>query len=324
MKKQKQKSEAKSKKTKIESKRTGLKLKQKPKAKSKFSQQKKPKQIQKSKKAITKSKNKFKFKNTIILSSLIVLVYLALSPTLLFIPTSTLLAFGFNWGNLVGLFTYSFLHISPAHLVGNLILLLSVGFIAESKLSSKEFYGIYLTAGALSAVVYGFLFPQNYLVGASAAISALLAIAFIIDIKKTLVFVLFASLMISIISPELQVLTQTKFAELQEQSYQLQKSLKEVNNKIAIAKSLNKSKEASELIENKSKQIQQFNKTSNNLLVVNQGIEREKHAQTSPLVHLAGAFTGIGYLFLFRRELIWKIPSQIMPRNWLQKSLKKN
>jgi len=262
-------------------------------------------------------------KKTIFLSLIIALVYVILSPTLLYIPTKTLLDFGFNSTNPIGLITYTFLHISPSHLIGNLILLLAVGFIAEKKLNYKQYYLVYLIAGATSAIVYSLLFPENYLVGASAAISALLAIAFIIDIKKTFIMVLFASLIISLISPELQALTQQKFNQLQNKSNQLEQNLNQINAQIKKAKQLNKTDEIKKLIENKSKQIQEYNKTTTQVLVVDEGMKREKHAQTSPLVHLTGAFTGLAYLFLFRRELVWKLPSQIIPQNLLQKNLKK-
>ena len=193
----------------------------------------------------------------------------------------------------------------------------------RKKLSSKEYFSVYITAGVASALVYGSLFPQNYLVGASAAISSLLAIAFVIDIKKTLVAVAAAALIISIISPQVQAYTLIKYNELQNQQSQLQNKIQETNQQIAIAQEQNNTQQEQKLNKTKVEQVSKFNQTSSKALTVDEGIKREKHAQTSALVHLTGAFIGLAYLFLFRRELIWQLPSQILPQDWLHRNLKK-
>ena len=271
-----------------------------------------------------KSSKKLSYKKTLILSLSLVLIYSCLSKSFLFIPTKVLLLLGFNLANPFGLLTYSFIHISPMHLIGNLILLLSVGFIAEQKLSSKEYFGIYLIAGASAALVYGLLFPKNYLVGASAAISSLLAIAFVVDIKKTLVAIIIASISISLISAPVHSFTMIKYEQLQNKQSQAQEKIIQINSEIKKAVAQNQTSKAEQLNKTKQSQVKQFNETSTQALVINEGIKREEHAKTSPLVHLTGAFIGLGYLFLFRRKLIWEIPSQILPRNLLQKNSKKN
>ncbi len=253
-------------------------------------------------------------KKTIGLAAAIIIPYLVLSVKFLYIPTSYLLMLGFNWQNLLGLLTYSFMHISPSHLIGNIVLLLSVGFIAETKLSTKEYFGVYFTAGIVSALVYGVMFPENYLVGASAAISALLAVAFIIDIKKAFVSIIIASIVISFASPVLQAVTKSEFEKLQNKTSEITEKVTELNKQIQEAKQKNLTEQAEVLEKQKQEQVNELNKTSIQQIVIDEGIEREEKAKTSPLVHLAGAFTGLGYVFIFRRELVWQLPSQIMPR----------
>ncbi len=271
-----------------------------------------------------RKKQKASYRKTLILSILLAISYILLSKHFLYIPTKYLLLLGFNISNPLGLITYSFVHISPMHLIGNLILLLSIGFIAEQKLSSKEYFAVYLTAGAASAIVYGILYPQNYLVGASAAISGLLAIAFIVDIKKTLVAIVIASISISLISSPVHSFTLIEYEKMQNQQNQIQEKISELNTQIQKAIASNQTEIASQLNKTKQNQVQRLNKTSTETLVVNEGMKREEHAKTSPLVHLTGAFIGLAYLFLFRRELIWQLPSQILPQNLLQKNSKKN
>jgi len=243
---------------------------------------------------------------------------------MLFIPNKTLITFAFNFQNPIGLLSYAFFHISPSHLFGNLILLLAVGFIAEKKLSSREFAFVFMTAAVASALVYGLLFPENYLVGASAAISAFLAIAFIIDFKKTIFLVVIASMLTILISPLLLSYTEIKVNELNQRSELLEKQLNETNKAIEKALQENDSEQVQTLSLIKQTKINEFNNTLIAKNILTEGVEREESSQTSPLVHLTGAFVGLAYLWLFKRDVLWEMPYQIIPQKYLHKNLKKN
>ncbi len=91
-------------------------------------------------------------------------------------------AFGMNTGqfSVVDVFSHQFLHGGWSHLIGNMIFLLICGFAVEASLGSRRFLLFYLIGGAGGGLFY-YLMHQlfssgtTYLVGASGAISAVLA-----------------------------------------------------------------------------------------------------------------------------------------------------
>jgi rhomboid protease GluP len=77
------------------------------------------------------------------------------------------------------LFTATMLHGSPAHLIGNLITFLTVGFLLEPMIGIGWFSAIYFSGGFVGAVVSMMLnAPDALSVGASGAIMATLAALF--------------------------------------------------------------------------------------------------------------------------------------------------
>lgn len=84
--------------------------------------------------------------------------------------------------NPVQWFTALFMHAGPGHLLGNLAFLFVFGVVVEGKIGSLQTLGIYLSVGVLvNAImqVVGFCVgSEAFLLGASAAISSLMIIAF--------------------------------------------------------------------------------------------------------------------------------------------------
>lgn len=70
------------------------------------------------------------------------------------------------------LFSAMFLHADLAHLMLNMIALLSFGSLLESKIGTKRFLQVYLTGGLLANIVGAFVYTAA--LGASAAISAVI------------------------------------------------------------------------------------------------------------------------------------------------------
>ncbi|NYZ79973.1 hypothetical protein H0N95_01835, partial [Candidatus Micrarchaeota archaeon] len=70
----------------------------------------------------------------------------------------------------------------------------------------------------------------------------------------------------------------------------------------------------------KNKTVQAFNASKTGETNLEVGLRREKEAQTSPWVHLAGTLAGFTYLFVFRRDIIWEMPSQVTSLLFWQKN----
>lgn len=73
-------------------------------------------------------------------------------------------------------FSHQFLHADLGHLIGNMVILLLVGFAVESVLGPGRMLGGYLLAGALGGLLHSLLDPLKLfpLIGASGAISGLM------------------------------------------------------------------------------------------------------------------------------------------------------
>lgn len=114
--------------------------------------------------------------------------------------------------NGLSILTHMFLHAGPSHIVFNMIALLFLGSVLESRAGSATFLGIYLASGVLGAVAFALLFPLSSTpaVGASAAIFGVMgALAllfptsvvyvFFLPLPVMLVAVLYAFALISVV-----------------------------------------------------------------------------------------------------------------------------
>lgn len=258
----------------------------------------------------------FKFpKYTLLLTVITVGFYFVFSNSLLFIPNSTLLFFGFSLTNLLGLVTYSFVHISPNHLFGNVLLLLTVGVIAEQKLSGKDFLIVYFLSGATSAFIFSLLQPDTVLVGASAAISGLVTTSFIVNIKRSVAGMIAFTLIVYAVGPVLMDYTQNQLQFLSIKTSSLEQAYNQTIEKLNEAIQTNNTEQIQNLTQQANSTFYELNQTSLYKVNLEQGIEREQQSRTSTIVHLIGAFTGLGYIFFFRRQLIWELPDQVIPKS---------
>ncbi len=93
------------------------------------------------------------------------------------------------------LVTYAFFHASVLHLLGNMLMLFFFGPPLEDRWGSRGFIKVYLVAaagGALFSVLFAFLDPASYIVGASGAtLGLMLAFALIWPEMEVLVFGIF-------------------------------------------------------------------------------------------------------------------------------------
>lgn len=283
---------------------------------------------------------------TLIFLAAMFLVHLLLSYQYLFIPTEQLTKYGFLPNSPLTLLSYSFLHLSPQHLLANVGLLLAVGIIAEKKLDFKDYSFIFFTSAISAAIVFQILSKEpTVLVGASSAISGILAASVFVDFKKAIPAIIIFGVLLQFASPMVTSHTQQKLANLENKTKDIQKEYNETQKKINqteqelkekqsdkgslsykcsvlnITSACEKLKEIKESIkeeeqqkqeleEKKNKTLKNFTETTEEEQQVKEGIEREEKAETSAIVHLVGAVTGIAYIGAFRRDIIWNLTSQ--------------
>lgn len=274
-----------------------------------------------------------KYGLTLGLGAILVVVYLAFSSGF-FIPDDLISALGFSLSNLAGVVSYSFLHISLQHLLGNLFLLIPLGLVVEPVLLRRDFLAIYLLSGTAAAFLFAALVPNVLLVGASAAIAGLLIPACLISIKRTVfniaVFTLAAVVLIWAANSGVafaQSGAQQKAAALNENISSLNQEKNKTLADVAVVEQKYWQGEISQqayeqakqelgqriaVINNQSQQVSdELNKTAAFVAEVEAGKKREQESQTSAFVHLLGSFVGLAYVAAFRRDVLWKSGDQV-------------
>ena len=320
----------------------------------------------------------------------IVTTYLYLAYSYLYIPGPQLAAYGFILERPLTALSYSFIHLSPQHILANVALLLAVGIVAEQKLKTKDYIAIFFASAATSGVVFHILTPEpTVLVGASSAVSGILAASIFIDIKKAIVAILIFTVFLNFTAPVVEQHTREKLGVLEQETQQIEEEVNKTEEKLnKTEEEINKTEEEADEIEKKINETEQeigekmtrieylekecyeepinetaceeldeieeqkeqveeeleevekgleekeeeieeekekrqeitigLNKTIERLMekmqekeVVEEGVEREERARTSSIVHLVGAITGLIYLGIFRRDIIWDLPSQV-------------
>ena len=300
-------------------------------------------------------------KYTLAFIAITVSLYVVFSSVFLYIPKQTLVAYGFQYSNPLAIITYSFLHVSPSHLIGNMVLFALIGFIAEKKLRLKDYLAIYFLAGAVGALIFAYFEPNTVLVGASAAVAGLMIPAILIDFKKAFLFMIvgFAALGLFIIPTvnsmiagyqmsldnqliDLQdalidtgvektqvdeTLTETiSEKQIFEELYQQGNiSQEEYNSSVSVLNEQvqNLTEKSIEIEEQHNELLQQVGEVNKTKVVLDQGVDEEKRSRTNTAVHVAGSLVGLFYLAFFRRDIIWETESQVSElTRWFGKSKK--
>ena len=283
---------------------------------------------------------------TLLLVIITCLAYLAFSSFNVFIPNNTIFSLGFSSTNLIGVVTYPFLHISLAHLIGNMALLLALGIVVESKLNWRDYYAIYFISAIGAGTLFVLLTKNIFLAGASAAIGGLIIPACLIDFKKTIAYIVLffvaSTLLLYPVSYAVSAYydyskqTGTQLGEAfnrtMEQKAQVYDNISQLDDKfnrgeIDISVYNQTKQSLTEQIQNLTVHEQavseQLNKTTAVVSNIDEGKEREEASNPSFLVHIVGSFAGLGYLAIFRRDIVWNSGYQVSRlERWLKKHLK--
>lgn len=220
-----------------------------------------------------------RFKATIFLSAALVAVYFAFSNGTPYLPSSVLNAFGLGESP-AGIFAHLFLHVGVIHLIGNLLPLIAFSLLLETVLVWTDVAAIFLASGALGGAFFAFLNPGVALIGASAAISGLMAAAAALKPKLALVLLVAIPL--------------TDFGERAFERGLLDKKTA-LENEIPLLLAQNRTVEAVQAnasLQTVSTQVEQ----------TAEGKAREAATPTDFAVHAFGAFVGVAFLWFFRRR----------------------
>ncbi|MFH0986550.1 MAG: rhomboid family intramembrane serine protease [Candidatus Micrarchaeota archaeon] len=270
----------------------------------------------------TAQKPKFKFPTaTVLLIAAISLIYVCLSDYMLYVSGPWLLKFGLYYGNFfIGAVSYMFMHISPAHLIGNMISLALIGIVAEQKLRIKDYFAIFFASGIVSGMVFFIMNPEVVIVGASSAIAGLMMAAYFVDIKKAIVASLAFVLISSVVTPAIISYTDSRIAELENKQSELLEQFNETKKAAENASAHNDMAAQQQYSQQLVVIITELNTTTKESSSIKSGSEREKKSQTSPLVHLSGVLVALAYMLRFRGDIVWQMPYQL---GFLRKLLKK-
>lgn len=88
------------------------------------------------------------------------------------------------WKHPWQLVTSQFGHVNLAHLMGNCLFLMLLGPFCEKQLGFKRFIGLYLMSGVGGALIFKIVYPAGQILGASAAISGLMAVYPLLQYSK--------------------------------------------------------------------------------------------------------------------------------------------
>ena len=233
----------------------------------------------------------FRIKASILIALSILLFYLILSEGNYFILPDKLMALGFNLSNLHNIFSFIIIHTGYLHLLVNLLSFIVFAILVELSLSSIDVILIFLLSQIGAALVFCFLNPDKTLIGASAGISGLVAVAIALKpVKAIIAMVLVVAALLLIFFPatnySFDIHKQNILNEQTsiERDLNLAVALGDVNAAIDLNRTLQQSRER--IVEMKEGEIVQ------------------KQTKTDFWIHGYGAFFGVLYIFLFRRNKV--------------------
>lgn len=244
-------------------------------------------------------------------------------------PLSEMTRLGLFRGNLVGLLTYSFTHIGFKHLVANMFVFLAIGTVLEQHLDGKHILGIFLVSGTLGGFLYTFVYPQVWVVGASASIAGILASAVVADFKKTIPIFIASLIFLSgaVLPLTNQGLTalysekqeaksehMTQAAVLNKTKTDLEKEMTSLEEKVKTGnateeeqkeyeKFLNKTKNISRAIEEEQKEMKEKEEEAED---ISGGMETEATTPVSEVLHLFGGALALIYVAITERKLFYR------------------
>ncbi len=228
---------------------------------------------------------------------LLAIGYLLVTGLNFFTPKPTLLALGANFFKFQNVLIYYLVHSWYHHLFFNAAVLFAFGYVIYEVLGKKHFISLFFVSTVGSALAAVLIFPGYSFVGASAASSAWVAVAFASRPKQAIAALIASSVLVSILLSPIAALS---YAASLESLSQERETLELDYNAAIIAGDVNRARAVYIMIERTEQ-------------VIEKTVEEEKSAKgldISHFMHAIGAVIGLGYLLVFRKaELIKGIES---------------
>lgn len=229
-----------------------------------------------------------RLRGAIALFALVVAAYLLISGGGLFIEKGTLVSLSFSGSQPQNIVSFMFAHAGPWHIALNALYILLFAAILGLSLSAADVLFIFLFSGILSAVVFSAANPSVGLVGASGGAAGIMASAFVMERKKTVIGLAVVLVLLLAVPPLIGMAVQQKEREITLKSEQLGRQLQQAvkSGDTGAAIRIASQKESSE------RELETFVQSRDFSLQV----------RTDPFIHAYAAFFGILYILLFRRK----------------------
>ena len=233
-----------------------------------------------------------KYIATISIVTVLVFSYLLLSDMIVFPSEQSLSAFELSIVKPYNLFFYELVHSGYSHLFANLFLILLSGIVLEPIIGRKSMLLLFAGAVSICGLAVVLVSPQISLVGASGGGIALLTAAFIADPKKAFALLAASVIAIFLVVSAVNFIVEQKNAEIENQIETLegQKAVAAQNNDYAAVQA------ASEQILQKEADLEGIRKAR----------EAERATSANFMLHVAAAFFGIIYMYIFHKKIAVK------------------
>ena len=225
---------------------------------------------------------------TIGLALALILSYFLFSQGTLFIEKMLFQALSFSMARPFNIVLYMFVHMSVWHLAVNVLTLLFFAAILELTLSGRDVAGCFLFSGALTVGLFSIFNPGISLIGASAGVWGIMAGAFVLDVRKTLVGFVIIALVLLLVFPaaEFVVKAEEHALENRENALETEFNTAVIEGKISEAERIAEEREKVMIKATKFGESREF----------------AAKAKVDPFIHAYAAFFGIVYLLLFRKK----------------------
>ncbi|MFH0971254.1 MAG: rhomboid family intramembrane serine protease [Candidatus Micrarchaeota archaeon] len=227
---------------------------------------------------------------TALLTAVVLLSYWMLAAGTPYITDENLDQFALNPAQPLSLISHLFIHVGIFHLIGNLAPLIFFGLALEFALLSADVVLIFLISGMGASFLFAITNPGVPLIGASAGISGMLSAVLLVKPKAALVLLIATPLLISLV-----FFPAAEFGgKFFEQNLEEKKAVAE--QKLTDAVRTNQTPQVIQQIN------QTLQKTEEQIVVTEEGKEREAETPTDFMVHVYGAIIGGFYVYTFKRQ----------------------
>src|SRR3989344_2290692 len=240
----------------------------------------------------------YSIKTSLLIFLLVAFFYFSISEGRSFIPAEEILKYSFSVYGPENSFLFIFVHESLQHLFENLFAFLAYAIVIELALGAFDVIAIFFLSAIAAALVYVAVNANAAMLGASTGVMGLAAAAFFLNLKRAILFS--AAMLLFVYFIAVPVISGG--VDAQQQNIEFQKQ--EISGEIEIAKSAGDI-ERQQVLERQILVVEQES------LQIEEGKGFAEKTETSNFAHGLGAFFGLAYLFVFRRDRFEKASHEL-------------